>query len=166
MKTFVVVTLAFLSVSAGAQTSTLETQNEQVVRRYIEAFNRGDAKAASAEFAEDATNFGRSVGREGFEERMEDIFATFPDWRWDIVDIITSEDKVVVRMNVTGTHLGVGKMRLNGMPVGAAATGKRFEITHMHWFTLRNGQIVDHQANRDDLGLLRQLGLLSLAATP
>jgi hypothetical protein len=35
----------------------------------------------------------------------------------------------------------------------------------MHWFTLRNGQIVDHQANRDDLGLLRQLGLLSLAAT-
>ncbi len=165
MKTLVAVILAFLSVSAGAQTPTLETQNEQVVRRYIEAFNRGDAKAAAAEFAADAANFGRSVGREGFEERMKDILATFPDWHWDIVDIVTSGDNVVVRMNVTGTHLGVGKMRLNGMPVGATATGKRFEITHMHWFTLRNGQIVDHQANRDDLGLLRQLGLLSLAAT-
>jgi len=60
MKTLVAVTLAFLSMSAAAQTATLETQNEQVVRRYIEAFNRGDAKAAAADFSEDAANFGRS----------------------------------------------------------------------------------------------------------
>lgn len=165
MKTLVVFVTAFLSTIAGAQTPTVETQNEQVVRRYIEAFNRGDVKAAAAEFAEDAENFGRPVGRQGLEERMEDIRATFPDWRWDVLDIVASGDDVVVRMKVIGTHLGVGKMQLNGMPVGASATEKRFEITHMHWFTLSDGKIVEHYANRDDLGLLRQLGLLSLVAT-
>jgi predicted ester cyclase len=55
-------------------------------------------------------------------------------------------------------------MALNGMPVGAAPTGKSFEVSHIHWQTLQGGQIVEHYANRDDLGMLRQLGLLSLVA--
>ena len=93
-----------------------------------------------------------------------DIFTTFPDWHMEIIDIVASGDDVIVRAKVTGTHRGVGKMPLNGMPVGAAATGKRFEVSHMHWSTLHGGQIVEHYANRDDLGMLRQLGLLSLAA--
>jgi predicted ester cyclase len=109
-----------LSALAGAQTSTLETQNEQVVRRYIEAINRHDAKAAAAGFAEDVKNFGRPLGRKGMEDVMADIFNTFPDWHMEIENIIASGDQVVVRCRVTGTHQGIGKMPLNGMPVGAA----------------------------------------------
>ena len=43
--------------------------------------------------------------------------------------------------------------------VGVKPTGKRHEITHIHWYTLRDGKIVQHYANRDDLGMMRQLGL-------
>src|SRR5512134_1813234 len=161
--TFITVSGLLLSIAAVAQTP-IETQNEQVVRRYYEAMNRGDAKAAAAEFAADAKNFGRPVGRQGIEDRLVDIFTTFPDWHMEIVDIVASGDDVIVRARVTGTHRGVSKMALNGMPVGASATGKRFEVSHIHWQTLQGGQIVEHYANRDDLGMLRQLGLLSVVA--
>jgi steroid delta-isomerase-like uncharacterized protein len=166
VKTFVLAAMASLFFSmVHAQTSTGATQNEQVVRRYYDALNRHDAHAAAAEFAEDAKNFGRSVGRKGIEDRLVDIFTTFPDWQMEIEDITSSGDDVVVRFTVTGTHQGVNRMALNGMPVGAPATGKRFEVGHTHWHKVRGGQIVEHYANRDDLGMLRQLGLLSVAAS-
>jgi predicted ester cyclase len=156
----IVVSLALLAAVAGCQTAPLESRNEQVVARYYEAINRSDAKGAAAEFAEDATNFGRPVGRQGIEDRLRDIFSTFPDWRMEILELSSSNEVVVVRCRVSGTHRGVGTMPLNGMPVGVTPTGRRFEVTHMHWHKLRNGKIVEHFANRDDLGMLRQLGLL------
>ena len=161
---FIAATGLLLSTVAGAQSLTTEAQNEQAVRRYYEAMNRGDAKAAAAAFSADAKNFGRPVGRQGIEDRLVDIFTTFPDWHMELVDIVASGDDVIVRARVTGTHRGVSKMPLNGMPVGAAATGKRFEVSHMHWQTLKGGQIVEHYAHLDDLGMLKQLGLLSVAA--
>ena len=160
---FIAVFGLLLSIAAVAQGPT-EAQNEQVVRRYYDAMNRHDAKAAAAEFAADAKNFGRPVGRQGIEDRLVDIFTTFPDWHMEIVEILASGDDVIVRARVTGTHRGVAKMALNGMPVGAAARGKSFEVSHIHWQTLQGGQIVEHYANRDDLGMLRQLGLLSVVA--
>ena len=47
-----------------------------------------------------------------------------------------------------------------GMLVGVQPTGKRFEVSHIHWYTLRDGKIVEHYANRDDLGMMQQLGLV------
>jgi steroid delta-isomerase-like uncharacterized protein len=166
MKTTVVITICSLLTPAVAvaQTAAIETPNQAVVRHYYEAINRGDADAAAAEFAEDAKNFGRPVGRKGIEDRLVDIFTTFPDWKMEILETVASGDVVVVRSRVSGTHRGVSTMPLNGLPVGTAPTGKRFEVTHMHWHTLRDGKIVEHYANRDDLGLLRQLGLLPASA--
>ena len=31
-------------------------------------------------------------------------------------------------------------------------------MTQSHWFRLEDGRIIDHWANRDDLGMARQLG--------
>ncbi len=45
------------------------------------------------------------------------------------------------------------------MLVGVEPTGKRFEVEHIQWYELRNGEIVDHYAARDDLGMMVQLGL-------
>jgi predicted ester cyclase len=162
MKLVTVAALIFTSVSAlgGDQAPPADSPNVAVVKRYYAAINRGDAKAAAAEFADDGKNFGRAVGRQGIEVRIVDILKTFPDWHMEILEIADAGDVVVVRCKVSGTHRGVGTMPLNNMPVGAQPTGKRFEVTHMHWHKLRDGAIVEHYANRDDLGMLRQLGLI------
>jgi len=151
-------TIPLLSLS---QTVDVEARNQEAIRRNLENINRGDAKAAAADFAEDTKNFGRPVGREGIQRTLEDILATFPDWRMDILEIGAHGDVVVVRCKVSGTHRGIGKRPVNGgMLVDVQPTGKRFEVSHIHWYTLRDGKIVEHYANRDDLGMMRQLGLL------
>ena len=38
-------------------------------------------------------------------------------------------------------------------------TGRRFAVTQTHWLRLADaGQVLEHWANRDDLGMARQLG--------
>jgi len=49
-----------------------------------------------------------------------------------------------VRLTVSGTHLGVGRLPVNGgLLVGVAPTGKHYSVQHIHWFTLRDGLIIE-----------------------
>jgi predicted ester cyclase len=138
-----------------------EKRNEDVVRHFTESYNRGEVQAALLDFADDAKNFGRPGGRQLFRAILEDIHTTFPDWHVEIEDMIAKGDSVIVRCKVSGTHLGIGKLPVNGgMLVGVEPTKKHFEVEHIHWFKLRDGKIVDHSATRDDIGMTRQLGLL------
>ena len=130
------------------------------VLRHYEKWAEGDWRAAAEDYAEDASNFGRPVGREGFLRVFEDIYRTFPDWTIAVDDIAVEGDDVVVRCRVSGTHLGVGQLPINGGKlVGVAPTRKRFEVEHIHWHKLRDGRFVDHYAVRNDLKMMSQLGL-------
>ena len=46
--------------------------------------------------------------------RIEDIFTTFPDYRHDVIEMIAKGESVVVRSTTSGTHRGVGKLKVNG----------------------------------------------------
>ena len=37
-------------------------------------------------------------------------------------------------------------------------TGRTFGVTHSHWLRVHDGQVIEHWANRDDLGQAFQLG--------
>jgi hypothetical protein len=39
-------------------------------------------------------------------------------------------------------------------------------VQHTHWYKLRDGQIIEHTATRNDVGMMRQLGLLPPTAVP
>lgn len=138
-----------------------QERNLATVAKFWEAMNRQDVDAAIACFAEDARNHGRPVGRQGVAMVLRDILATFPDSRATTENIVAAGDDVIVRGMASGTHLGVGRLPVNGgLLVGVPPTGKSFTVQHIHWFTLRDGLIVEHRANRDDLGMMVQLGLL------
>jgi predicted ester cyclase len=137
------------------------TTNAEIIRRQNDVLNRGDIAAAVQLYAEDANNNGRAIGRQGLLAVLTDIYTTFPDWHMEIEDLDAVGDDVIVRGNVMGTHKGVGQRPVNGgLLVGVAPTGKSFKVQHIHWFTLKNGLIVQHRATRDDLGMMQQLGLL------
>ena len=139
----------------------LATKNAAILRHHLTVLNTGDVSAAAQFFAEGTDNFGRPVGRQGVLAVLTDVYSTFPDWRMEIEDLATVGDYVIVRVNVTGMHKGVGKLPVNGgLLIGVPPTGKTFQVEHIHWYTLKNGLIVDHRATRDDLGMMQQLGLL------
>ena len=149
MRTIIIVIAVCLSTIVNAQTPTREEVNEQVVRR----------GPLPEDYAIVERNMGRPVDRQGMADLLNDIRTTFPDWKQEILDIVASGDKVVVRYKITGTWKGVSRMGLNNMPIGAIPNGKSFEVIHTVWFIFRDGKVVERYANRDDVGMLRQLGL-------
>jgi predicted ester cyclase len=46
------------------------------------------------------------------------------------------------------------------MLVGVQPTGRSFEVQHIHVYRALHGQIAEHFASRDDVEMMRQLGLL------
>jgi predicted ester cyclase len=151
----------------AAATRNEETRNEEVIRQNLAALNRGDINGYVQDWAEDAKNFDQPIGREGIRRAVADILATFPDWYFDIVELVAKGDTVVVRLTASGTHRGVGKLPLNGgMLVGVEPTLKHFSVQHIHWYKLRDGKIIEHNATRNDVGMMRQLGLLPPTGLP
>lgn len=145
--------------------SEVAARNAELIRRHYAVLNTGDVVAAAQFYAEDTRNHGVPVGRQGVLRVLTDIYGTFPDWRMETEDLAAIDDDVIVRMIVTGTHKGVGKIPVNGgLLVGVPPTGKSFKVQHIHWHTLKQGLIVEHRANRDDVGMMQQLGLLPAAA--
>jgi predicted ester cyclase len=133
-----------------------------VRRLYEEGINRQDAAAAAAFYVPDAKNHGRPVGRAGMQKVFEALFSVFPDFTYRIDETTAADDRVVCKVRMTGTHRGKPTFSevFSGMLTGVEPTGKRVEVLHFHSFRVRGGQIAEHAAVRDDLGMLLQLGLL------
>src|SRR5688500_1344390 len=146
----------------------MSEQNKALIRRlYDEGYNRQDAKAAAALYAADAVNHGRTVGRQAMQEVFETLFETYPDFNYRILEATAEDDRVVCKVMMTGTHLGE-PTRMNtafgGMLKGVKPTGRKVEVMQFHSFRVRGGEIVEHAAVRDDLGMLKQLGLAKAPA--
>ncbi|CAN5449215.1 hypothetical protein BH10PSE3_BH10PSE3_13550 [soil metagenome] len=141
--------------------STLAKANVAVLRRYMAVMNSGDIPAAVAFFAPDTRNHGKPVGKQGLTRVLTDLRTMFPDYRHEAVEITATGDVVIARNRVSGTHKGVGKIPVEGgMLVGVPPTNKSFAVQHIHWWRFRDGLIVEHYATRDDLEMMKQLGLL------
>lgn len=143
---------------------TEQDRNLSIIRAYHDDFNRQDPDALARYCAEEFENHGRRVGKAGARWVLEDIFTRFPDCRQDIEDIVATGNAVIVRSTYSGTHKGIGRRPIDGgFMIGVAATERRFTVQHIHWFQLTDGLIVKHWANRDDTGMLVQLGLMAPA---
>ena len=86
--------------------------------------------------------------------------AAFAGLRLGVHDIVGEDDLVVVRCTMSGRHTGdFAGYDLEGRVAEAfAPTGATFATKQAHWLRIRDGQAVEHWANRDDLGTAEQLG--------
>ena len=135
--------------------------NKAVVQNMIAAAEREGLTAQADFFAERVTNHGIPGTREDVRMVLEDISTTFPDARFELLDVVAEAEWVVVRCFLSGTHLGVGRHPFvhEGLLAGVAPTGKRIRVQHIHMFRLRDGLVVEHWGGRDDVEMMRQLGL-------
>jgi len=89
-------------------------------------------------------------GPEGYKARVAMYTKVFPDLRLSVEDIVTEQDKVVLRWKSSGTHSG----ELLGIPASGKSTGV-FGITTMQF---KNSKVTEEWCVWDTLGLLRQIG--------
>jgi predicted ester cyclase len=132
-----------------------------IIVRLYEGVNRHDPVAAAACYAEEALNHGVPVGRAGMQRVFESLFAAFPDVHFEIIGSVAQGDRIACRMLMTGTHRGEPTKAdmFQGMLARVAPTGRPVRVPQVHEFRVGDGLILEHEAVRDDLALLLQLGL-------
>ncbi len=137
---------------------SLEENKELVRRIYGELWNERNLEVAEELIAQDAVNYDTGLlpqpfGPEEMKGTVRMVTAGFPDNRHDVEEMIAEGDKVVVRCTLTGTH--------EGEFMGIPPTGRSIEVSEIHVYRLEDGKAVEHRVGRDDLGAMRQLGVIS-----
>jgi predicted ester cyclase len=149
-------------------TTSTSTDHKALCVHSIHLMGDGDLPDFEAVVHPDAIN------REGKDEPLASrgrgpaaFYATalwlreaFSDLHWDIHDVLQDGDLVSVHATMsgqqTGTFVAYGP---DAKPVQAfPPTGRPFASTQSHWFRVLDGKVVEHWANRDDLGTATQLG--------
>jgi predicted ester cyclase len=133
-------------------------KNKDLVRRQFQLISEGDAKGAAALYAPVSRNHGREVKREDIAQVLESL-VTLQE-RFTINEIVAEGEWVACRAIVTGKHDAQPRIPVDsGIYSFVKPAGQPYTFQHMHLFKVVGGQIVEHWANRDDLGAARQLGL-------
>ena len=116
------------------------TEAQRIVAPLYDALNEPGKKDVAALLAKAAHSDYRSYHtNEDFltRDQLADVFKklgiTVPDLRWEIMDIQTIGDQVIVRGEATGTPTGEFW--------GAKASGKSFKTMALDIFTMNNGKL-------------------------
>jgi predicted ester cyclase len=137
--------------------SDLET-NKSIAQRLIEVFNsrqldlledvlhpefRGRRISA---FAPDEPEVGPGARRKLYEM----FYQAIPDARGEVLDVVAEGDKVVLADRFGGTH--------RGEFLGRPGTGDHVEWLAIHFYTIRDGKVLEDAYIRDELAIMQQLG--------
>ncbi len=119
--------------------------------------NAGEIDAAvDALFAPEAIDHdpapGQPAGREGFRAFFHQLAAAFPDAHLEPATMSADEDTVCLAYTLTGTHKGLFQ--------GIEPTGKQISVRGLQIGRFENAQIVERWGSTDELGIMRQLGVL------
>jgi predicted ester cyclase len=134
----------------------MSEQNKAHIRRVIdEVYSRGDLGVVDEVAASDIIIHAPSKevsGREGAKQYVAALRAGFPDLHFTVEDQIAEGDVVVTRWTARGTHAGDFQ--------GVAATGREVRLTGTDIDRIVGGKVVECWAHVDELGLMRQLGVV------
>ena len=111
--------------------------NKATIRRLIDAHNRQDAVAAAACFALSSTNHGWATGPKSMEVLYKNLYATFPDYHWEIEALFGETDWIACKVIQTGTHLGSPELPVfGGLIRGVQPTGKKVSVLNIHLYQM------------------------------
>ncbi len=134
---------------------TAPQSNMELMRAAFEALGRRDADAVVKLMPSDfLINIAgvpyQKRGIDTWRKHAEILFSAFPDIQVKIEDIFAAEDKVAVRLRISGTHAGEF--------LGVPPTGKRVEYESSEIYRIADGKIAEEWICSDTLTLMAQIG--------
>jgi predicted SnoaL-like aldol condensation-catalyzing enzyme len=129
----------------AAQTEPMTTDdNKALVRRFIrEIFEQGRVESVDELCAEDF--IGHTWGemdRDGLRKTTARVGEALADVHFTVEDEIAEGDRVAVRVTASARQVGVGRS---------------YTIGEIHIFRFRDGKVIEHWHQYDQLGRARQL---------
>jgi steroid delta-isomerase-like uncharacterized protein len=126
--------------------------NKAIIRKWIEAWMRGDLSSLETIFAQNYTVNGVRIGIEGVMQAVKFLHSAFIDMSFELNDMVAEEDKVVARWKVQGTHIG----ELMGVP----PTGKQLELHGINIYRIVDGKIA---ANHEETNISEVIQRLKMS---
>ncbi len=131
--------------------------NRDLTKRFIEEVINGrklsviDETVAEGFVYIDAT-LGTVKGRDNLKDLFSGLFSAFPDLVWTVEQDISEGDTLASCYSWTGTHDG----DYRSFP----ATHKKVTVQGVSFNKIIDDKLVETGMVRDDLGLMRQLGVI------
>jgi steroid delta-isomerase-like uncharacterized protein len=134
----------------------MSAENEAVVRRFYEEMNnsRKNELAPDLFTADHQMHDPQVPGGDG-PDGMVAVVSTYQtgvNGHWEINEIFSSSDKVVVRWTGTGEHVA----DVMGIP----PTGKKIDVSAISIHRMQDGKIAETWEVWDTLGFLQQIGVV------
>jgi predicted ester cyclase len=149
-------TVAWLDI-LGMETDRI-TANKELVASFIdELFTQGDLSAVDRYLHPKLINHdppfpGAPDGPEGMRQVAAMFRQALPDWHSDVEQLVGEADLVVERFTASGTH--------RGELMGVQPTGNVLVLRGIQMFRIEDGMIIERWGRLDEVGLMRQLGLV------
>ena len=129
--------------------------NLNTVQRFYDAYNKKQEAILSEVIADDYVDYGHEPpgrGLQGAKSDHREFGRAFEDARFDIDEMFGSDDRVVVRWTVHGTHTGPF--------AGVSPTQKKIAVRGISLYRLHDGKITETRNQPDLLALFTQLGTI------
>lgn len=135
-------------------------RNKAMARRtWEEIFPACDVDALAEITDPDVVSRGRRpdepAGLEGVTRTMLWLATVFSDQRWEVHDVVGDGDVVAVRLTHHGRH--------TGDLFGISPTGREVAYQYVQFLRFRDGKVIEQWSVRDDMTLMRQLGMVPSA---
>ncbi len=119
------------------------TATEALIRRYYDAFNRGDMAGFLAlltdDVIHDVSQGGREIGRDAFARFLDHMNRCYQERIEDTTVMVSADGaQAAAEFTVHGTYLATDQ----GVPPGTApASGQRYTLPAGAFFAIRDGKI-------------------------
>ncbi|TCC52749.1 hypothetical protein E0H75_03070 [Kribbella capetownensis] len=150
-----------MSTTAGVSASELAVRSIRIMadgdRADFDALIHPDAVNREDDVEPPACRVG---GPAGYYATALWLRTAFEGLAYEIHHVVANGNLVAINSTMSGRHVAPFVVYT---PAGAVdtvfpPTGQTFAITQSHWFRLEDGKVVEHWANRDELGQAKQLG--------
>lgn len=145
----------------AAETKTKSTRKKgakSVVREYFDGLAEQDLDRALAVWKPGSVDRMYGMGDldapQGIRRYFGDLFAAFPDFRFEVLELVGSGEHAAARWRAKGTFTGPGRFQ------GVAPTGAAIELEGCDMFRVVDERIVENHAYINGAYLAQQLGLL------
>jgi steroid delta-isomerase-like uncharacterized protein len=134
-----------------------------VARAYFEAIAERDLDAMTGFYEVGGTGeihgLVELTAPHSYRAWFANLFAAFPDFRFEILDVVAEGDLAAVRWHATGTFSGDARFE------GVDPTGKRVDLTGCDLLRIRDGKIHRNDAYMNGMQMAQQLGALPPAGS-
>jgi len=147
-------TLTGATLRGGSADKQTEYNKDIAIKVFSEVYGAGKIDLINELFADDFVDDspGGGRGHAFVKSSVTDFRTAFPDLHFELEDIFAANDKVVVRYATSGTQRGpLGQFLPSGKPV---------HVRGISIFQVTDGKIKREWTEYDQLGLMRQIGML------